>query len=183
MEPPFVTDRDDTGPKAAPSPATPDVEETAPVPEPDLGAEPVPTIELPEPAESTRSEGEVLIDAVFREDSPGLEREGELAPPPSPAASASGAERVAESTEVEVDEAGLPDFLSGADAVGPDLEPSEPPAALSDDVTDTARDLFRGKHGEQIKKLAAELGPAADDEIISRAFAAGYLAAKREQRE
>lgn len=82
------------------------------------------------------------------------------------------------------DQSGLPDFLSGPDGAGPEVPiaeseqtfvPPESPEALAEE----AERLLQSKQGERIRALMADLGRYGADIAVARAFAAGYLAAKR----
>ncbi|HSG80659.1 MAG TPA: hypothetical protein VLC48_00295, partial [Gemmatimonadota bacterium] len=81
-----------------------------------------------------------------------------------------------------LDTSGVPDFLAGPDAIGPDEPLAAKPAApqrpaTPEEVSARASQLLDGELGDWIQELAAEIG-AADVTAISRAFAAGYLAAR-----
>lgn len=102
------------------------------------------------------------------------EPDTEEAPPEAPTPSAEGAGN------------DLPDYLFGADTpvpfsspqVGPGVEQlPESPELLAH----KAEELLEGKLGDRIRDLVAGLGAAAAEVAIPRAFAAGYLAATRDQ--
>ncbi len=128
----------------------------------------------------TAAEPEELIDQVFSESlEVAVEPQEEPAPAAAPLESA-------EDAPFELDSAGMPDFLEGPDAIGPDRPVAETPApaaasrpATADEVSAQASRLLDGAMGDWIRELAAELG-VADPTAIARAFAAGYLAARTE---
>ncbi len=88
----------------------------------------------------------------------------------------------------------FPSFLFGPDATGGE----EPPGAVQrasaapsleagetdetdDRLTELGRELLSGEEGEEIRALIDALRPLTSDIAVPRAFAAGYLAAKRRQ--
>jgi hypothetical protein len=102
----------------------------------------------------------------------------------------------------------LPDFLLGTDASAaaqmeaerdtpaPEVQAgeAEPPAESAEDtlagtvrletgerLTETARELLNGERGDWIRTLIRDLSGYGYDIAVSRAFAAGYLAAKTEE--
>jgi len=98
-------------------------------------------------------------------------------------ATSPAAQEVAATAEAE---SGLPDFLSGPDGGGPEIPiaPSEQasvPGESLEALAEEAERLLQGKQGERIRALMASLGRYGADIAVPRAFAAGYLAAKRRE--
>ncbi len=123
-------------------------------------------------------EADDLIDSVLTEAEFGAEEES-----PEEQAFAFEPETLSAGEEFDTDADGVPDFLAGVDSVGPDVETAaapEPPAGAEEIATE-AEALLAGPLGNWIRQLTAELGPGADETAISRAFAAGYLAARAEE--
>ncbi|UCF19538.1 MAG: hypothetical protein JSU87_16720 [Gemmatimonadota bacterium] len=92
----------------------------------------------------------------------------------------------------------LPDFLTGPDGVAEVYPESQEVTAkfraASDDtlrgvvrletaerLERTAEDLLRGKRGDWIRTLIADLRPQRPEVAVPRAFAAGFLAARAEE--
>jgi hypothetical protein len=80
----------------------------------------------------------------------------------------------------------LPDYLFGADTPPPfssaEGAAATPPLPESPELlAHRAEELLDGPHGDRIRDLVASLGSAAAEVAITRAFAAGYLAAKRDE--
>ena len=136
------------------------------------------TVEAPEEADE-------LIDLVFTELAAGAQ---EASPEEQAFASepATEPEPFSGAADFGTDEEGSPDFLAGPDSIGPDeflaetAAAPEPPAG-ADEIANEAQALLAGALGDWIRQLTAELGPGADETAISRAFAAGYLAARAEE--
>lgn len=94
----------------------------------------------------------------------------------------------------EAEDSEFPSFLFGPDATA-DEGPPEPVERASarpsfeageteetaDRLTELGRELLTGEDGEEIRALIAALRPLTADIAVPRAFAAGYLAAKRRQ--
>lgn len=82
------------------------------------------------------------------------------------------------------DDEDLPDFLFGPDTPPPFSSPkgtaATAPLPESPELLATqAEELLEGAHGDRIRDLVASLGAATAEVAIPRAFAAGYMAAKR----
>ncbi|UCC49700.1 MAG: hypothetical protein JSV41_05960 [Gemmatimonadota bacterium] len=126
-------------------------------------------------------------EAIFTEEAPAeleelvLSEEGvaEAAPPGGPPPEAQ------EPAAAEA-EPGIPDFLFGPDGGGPEIPIQEPEqaAVLGESLERLAAEaerLLQGEEGERIRALIADLGRHGADIAVARAFAAGYLAAKRRE--
>jgi hypothetical protein len=110
---------------------------------------------------------------------------------PSEEAAAAGAPDLARSPEARDfaaadDQSGLPDFLSGPDGGGPEVPIAESeqafvPGESLEALAEEAEWLLQGEQGERIRALMADLGRYRADIAVARAFAAGYLAAKRRE--
>lgn len=134
----------------------------------------VPSMEPPlEPEDEERGSADAVVEPIDA-------AEAELATFPE-------ADEGAEDSE-------FPSFLFGPDATKGEA-PREPvegagvtpafEAGESEDtedrLTELGRELLTGEEGEEIRALIADLRPLAADIAVPRAFAAGYLAAKRRQ--
>jgi hypothetical protein len=80
----------------------------------------------------------------------------------------------------------LPDYLFGADTPPPFSSPegaaaTQPLPESPELLAHRAEELLEGPHGDRIRDLVASLGSAAAEVAITRAFTAGYLAAKRDE--
>jgi hypothetical protein len=109
-----------------------------------------------------------------------VEWAAELAEPDVAYAAADVDEPVPESFE-------MPDFLFGPDSAAQEAA-SEALQAVEhleapDELAEMARTLQDGDFGDRIRELIEELGDSAPDSAVPRAFAAGYLAAKKSEEE
>jgi hypothetical protein len=92
-------------------------------------------------------------------------------------------------TEEPVAAGGLevPDFLFGPDSAAredtSDPVPAEEHYEAPDELAEMARALQEGKFGDRIRELINDLGDSTPDSAVPRAFAAGYLAAKKLEEE
>ncbi len=168
-------------------------EEGPPEPSPGL-------VEPDDQAVSSRPEpaAPVRIEVVDLDEAPGsgatepdqdLEAEG-------PAGAAATAEETGISGAAAQE---LPDFLMGPDGSAAEIEVEgqevsiEVGAESDDTLTGVVRletaerlerladDLMRGRRGDWIRTLIADLGPQRPEVAVPRAFAAGFLAAKAEE--
>jgi hypothetical protein len=144
-----------------------------------------PDLEVPVPVEWVDGEPEAAVGEEapiefigFEELLPSEEAVPEGAPRP---AKAPGPQEVPAAAD---DQSALPDFLSGPDGGGPEVPIAEseqtfvPPESL-EALAEEAERLLQGEQGERIRALMADLGRHGADIAVARAFAAGYLAAKR----
>jgi hypothetical protein len=159
-------------PEAAPA----DVDEHAP-PEQPIRIE-VEATEAEEPFVAEPVEAAAEAEEPFAPDP--VEAAAELAEPDV----AEAAPDVDEPTEKALE---VPDFLFGPDsalqeAASEALEAEEHPE-VPDELAEMARALQEGELGERIRELINDLGDSAPDSAVPRAFAAGYLAAKKLEEE
>lgn len=152
-------------------PETPQLEVAVPVEWVDAEAESVLAEEAP-----TEFEGLVLD---FEELVLGEEAAAETAPVEGPLPEA-------QKPPPAAPEAGMPDFLFGPDGGAPEMSTPETGQALlsgesPEGLAEEAERLLQGTLGERIRALIAQLGPHGARDAVARAFAAGYLAAKRRE--
>lgn len=195
IAPPFYTEPQGPPPQERQEPAPEELVDLVlteqPAAEEPAGVEESLEAALLEEAAEPLSEGEELVDLVFSE--PLAEEPEPQTPeqtPPTAAAPTAVAEpepaRPEPVTPAETDEDLTPDFLMGPDAIGPDEpmgERAEGSTVLPtyDELDGKARELLAGPLAERISALMSDLGPGADQTAISRAFAAGYLAASAQE--
>jgi hypothetical protein len=81
----------------------------------------------------------------------------------------------------------MPDFLFGPDSAAQEAASKAVEAVehleAPDELAEIARTLQDGDFGDRIRELIQELGDSAPDSAVPRAFAAGYLAAKKSEEE
>lgn len=78
----------------------------------------------------------------------------------------------------------MPDYLLGADSDDSEVateQPGEKSVAGNEELADLAVTLQAGPHRESISDLVAELNVYPAEIAVPRAFAAGYLAARKEK--
>jgi hypothetical protein len=104
----------------------------------------------------------------------------EVAPEAEPAEDPA---RTRESTEVAGSGADMPDFLLGPDSgAAEEAEPIEEETVLPKErLVEMAAKLQEGALGESIRVLIGDLSVYTPEIAVPRAFAAGYLAAKKEE--
>lgn len=179
LEPPFFNEEPaEATQEPKPGAATPQAAESEA--EPPFFFEPdAPDQEAPPPQQAVSGQEPVPIDEVTFAPEPEpafLAPQADEAPPEAPAAPQ-------ESADEE-----LPDYLFGPDTPPPLSSSQEaaatPPLPESPELlAHKAEELLEGAQGDRIRDLVASLGSAASEVAIPRAFAAGYLAAKRGEEE
>ncbi len=141
----------------------------------------VPEIEVP--VQWVDAEAE----AIFTEEAPAEFEELVLSEEEvAEAAPAGGPPPEAQEPAAAEAEPGIPDFLFGPDGGGPEIPIQEPEQApvlgeSLERLAEEAERLLQGEQGERIRALIADLGRHGADIAVARAFAAGYLAAKRRE--
>jgi hypothetical protein len=179
IEPPFFAEAAEPPEQAEPGAGAPQPAETEAETETPFFLEPEPA-EQPAPApEAAPEEEPVPIESVAPTAEPAPDF---LAPtadePPQEAPAGSPEEEGLE----------LPDYFFGPDTPPPLPSPAQetaaaPPLPESPELlAHKAEELLEGAHGDRIRDLVAGLGSAAAEVAITRAFAAGYMAAKNEER-
>ncbi len=135
---------------------------------PDETAQPAPP--APEP-EAEIDEYEIIIETI--DDEPELEP-AVAAPQPAEPIVAPAEPVTPSEVEAQVDDADMPDFLFGSDSAEDEMQSAQR-------LAEKAHELLDGEQGTQIRDLIADLSLFASEIAVPRAFAAGYLAAKKEE--